>query len=199
MLLRLGDARHRAGDAEEALGAFREAAVIARAIDDDELLARAAIGFEETCWRPAIHDAGAVELLPGGGGRAPDGDSPLRARVLGGLARARTLGGDPGPRHGGARGVDRDVPPARRRADLAETLAAAFWSRGPRTNEQVYEMLLESVSIARALDDLELAGNALAWLVPSAVAICDHDAARDRLGGGLFDRAGRSASRSSST
>ncbi len=27
---------------------------------------------------------------------------------------------------------------------LAETLAAAFWSRGPRTNEQVNEMLLES-------------------------------------------------------
>ena len=64
---------------------------------------------------------------------------------------------------------------------LAETLAAAFWSRGPRTNEQVNEMLLESVALARELDDLELAGERLAWLVPSAVALCDHDAARDRL------------------
>ena len=181
MLLRLGDARHRAGDAEEALGAFREAAVIARELGDDELLARAAIGFEETCWRPAIHDAGAVELLEEAAGALPDGDSPLRARVLGGLARARTLGGDPDR---GMEVREASIAMSRRLGDersLAETLAAAFWSRGPRTNEQVYEMLLESVAIARALDDLELAGNALAWLVPSAVALCDHDAARDRL------------------
>ena len=181
VLLRLGDARHRAGDAEEALGAFREAAVIARALGDDELLARAAIGFEETCWRPAIHDAGAVELLEEAAEALPDGDSPLRARVLGGLARARTLGGDPDR---GMSAREASIAMSRRLGDersLAETLAAAFWSRGPRTNEQVYEMLLESVAIARALDDLELAGNGLAWLVPSAVAICDHDAARDRL------------------
>ena len=143
VLLRLGDARHRAGDAEEALGAFREAAVIARALGDDELLARAAIGFEETCWRPAIHDAGAVELLEEAADALPDGDSPLRARVLGGLARARTLGGDPDR---GMEVREASIAMSRRLGDersLAETLAAAFWSRGPRTNEQVYEMLLE--------------------------------------------------------
>ena len=94
VLLRLGDARHRAGDAEEALEAFREAAAIARDLGDGELLARAAIGFEETCWRPAIHDAGADELLEEAAAALPGDESPVRARVLGALARTLTLGGD---------------------------------------------------------------------------------------------------------
>jgi DNA-binding CsgD family transcriptional regulator/Mrp family chromosome partitioning ATPase len=181
VLLRLGDARHRAGDAEEALHAFREAAAIARELPDDELLARAAIGFEETCWRPAIHDAGARPLLEEAARALPADDSPLRARVIGGLARALTLLGDT---DGGAQAREASIAMSRRLGDkpsLSETLAAAFWSRGPRTNEQVNEMLLESYALARELDDLDLAGDALAWLVPSAVALCDHDAARDRL------------------
>ena len=181
VLLRLGDARHRAGDAEQALAAFREAAAIARDLRDAELLARSAIGFEETCWRPAIHDAGAVELLEEAAAALPEGDSPVRARVLGGLARALTLGGDA---ERGAAAREASIAMSRRLGDersLAETLAAAFWSRGPRTNEQVNEMLVESVTIARELDDLDLEGNALAWLVPAAVALCDHDTARARL------------------
>ena len=159
MLLRLGDARHRAGDAEEALEAFREAAAIARDLGDGELLARAAIGFEETCWRPAIHDAGADELLEEAAAALPGDESPVRARVLGALARTLTLGGDA---ERGAAAREASIAMSRRLGDdrsLAETLAAAFWSRGPRTNEQVNEMLLESVTIARELDDVELAGN----------------------------------------
>ena len=43
--------------------AFRAAAQIARDIGDASLLATAAVGFEEACWRPGITDEGAAELL----------------------------------------------------------------------------------------------------------------------------------------
>jgi predicted ATPase len=46
VFLELGTASHRAGDAVDALEAFRETAAIARELADGELLARAAIGFE---------------------------------------------------------------------------------------------------------------------------------------------------------
>ena len=34
---------------------------------------------------------------------------------------------------------------------------------------------------ARSSDDVEIEGEALSWLVPSYVVLCDHDAARDTL------------------
>ena len=61
--MQLGTARFRGGRSDEAMAAFRAAAQIAREIDDAELLAAAAVGFEEACWRPGITDEGAVELL----------------------------------------------------------------------------------------------------------------------------------------
>ena len=61
--LELGTARFRAGGSDDAIEAFRAAAQIAREIGDPNLLAAAAFGFEEACWRPGITDEGAVELL----------------------------------------------------------------------------------------------------------------------------------------
>ena len=63
VFLELGSASHRGGKAADALAAFRAAANIARELGDAELLARAAIGYEDACWRPGIADQGAVELL----------------------------------------------------------------------------------------------------------------------------------------
>src|SRR5262249_30577485 len=93
VLLRLGDASHKAGRAVEALAAFSEAADLARDLGDPELLALSAIGFEEACWRPGIVDAGAAELLEeaeGSGEQNPE----LRVRLLGGLARALDFRGE---------------------------------------------------------------------------------------------------------
>ena len=42
-------------------------------------------------------------------------------------------------------------------------------------------MLSEALDLARELDDVEIEGEALSWLVPSFVVLCDHDAARDTL------------------
>src|SRR5207253_1008666 len=53
-LLQLGTAQFRAGRSLDSLRSFREVAEIARSLGDGELLARAAIGYENACWRPGI-------------------------------------------------------------------------------------------------------------------------------------------------
>ena len=62
-LLELGAASHRAGNATDALEAFVSAAELARELDAAELLAQAAIGYEEACWRPGLPSREAIDLL----------------------------------------------------------------------------------------------------------------------------------------
>ena len=181
VMLRLGEACHRAGHADAALEAFRRAADVARALRHPEGLARAAIGFEQAAWRPAIHDAESVELLEEAAARLEEDDSELRALVLRGLARALELRGESGR---AALARDESIAMSRRRSDprtLGATLATAYWARGSSTNEEVTRMLLEARDIGRELEDVEIEGEALSWLVPSYVVLCDHDAARETL------------------
>jgi len=179
--LELGNVSHRAGRAVDALEAFRETAELARVLDDSELLARAAIGFEEACWRPAIHDAGSVELLEEAAAALGSDDSELLVRVLGGLARALEYRADP---IGAARARDESIAMARRRGDLrglALTLAGSWWSHGTSSAEEVDSMLTEALELGERLGDAEICAEALGWLVPSAVVLCDHDSARRAL------------------
>ncbi len=81
ILLELGEASNRAGNAPKALEAFRAAAEIGREHDDAELLARAAIGYEDACWRPSIIDEGAVELLEEAAEKLGDGDPGAPGRA----------------------------------------------------------------------------------------------------------------------
>ena len=182
VMLRLGQTCHLAGHADAALEAFAETAELARSLGDPELLARAAIGFEEACWRPAFHELGAVELLEEAAVALPADDSELRARVLGGLARALELRGDSGR---AALARDESISMSRRRDDrrtLGMTLAQSYWSRGSSSNEDVNRMLNEARALGEELDDVDLQGEALSWLVPSYVVLGDHDAAREWLG-----------------
>jgi DNA-binding CsgD family transcriptional regulator len=57
----------------------------------------------------------------------------------------------------------------------------AYWARGSSMNEEVNRMLLEARAIGHELDDDLVSGEAVAWLVPSYVVLCDHHAARDAL------------------
>jgi tetratricopeptide (TPR) repeat protein len=182
VMLRLGDACNRAGHADAALEAFRRATELARSLGDPEVLARAAIGFEQSAWRPSIHDSEAVELLEEATAALGEDDSELRALGLSGLARALDLRGD-SSRAAFVR--DQSIAMSRRRADprtLAATLAMAYWARGSSTNEDVNRMLLEARDLGRELEDVEIEGEALSWLVPSYVVLCDHDAARETVG-----------------
>ncbi len=176
--IELGYACHRAGRSPEALAAFRGAAEVAREIGDVELLARAAIGFEEACWRPAIHDEGAVELLEEAVETVGTEPSELRVRLLGALTRALDFKGD----HARARPV-RDEATAMARAlgdsaGLGWVLSSAYWSRGSRPDDEVNRLLVEALAIGEELDDDTICAEALWWLVPSYVALRDHESAR---------------------
>jgi hypothetical protein len=179
-MLRLGDACNRAGHADAALDAFSRAAELGRSLGDPGACARAAIGFEQSSWRPAIHDAESVELLEEADAALEQDDSGLRARVLSGLARARL------PRRVESRGArtrrgDRDVSSSRRPEHARHDPPYVVLGAGSSTNEDVNRMLLEARHRTGARRRRDRGRGAL-WLAPSFVVLCDHDAARDATG-----------------
>jgi DNA-binding CsgD family transcriptional regulator/tetratricopeptide (TPR) repeat protein len=180
--LELGDASHRAGNAVDALAAFAEAARIARGRDDAQLLARAAIGYEEACWRPSVSDRGAVELLEEADRALGDEDSRLRVGVLGGLARALDFQGRRDP---GAAARSDAIAMARRLGDktaLATVLMRSYWSHGTTSLGEVLDMLTEARDLGEELAQIEIRAEAMAWRVPALVAMCDVDSARREIG-----------------
>src|SRR3954454_2136120 len=171
ILLDLGTAAQRAGKANDAQEAFRAAAQIARELGDTELLARAAIGYEDACWRPGIADRDAVELLEEASAALGEDDHELRVGLLGGLRRALDYGGA----HERAAAVRAEaVELARRlddRAGLATLLTRAYWSRGTHTHTEMLGMLAEAVEIADELGNTEIRAEATSWRVPTFVAL----------------------------
>ena len=177
-LIELGFAYHRAGKALDALDAFRSAAEIARSIADAPLLARAAIGYEEACWRPGMHDQGAGALLEEAAAGLGAEDSTLRVGLLAGLARALDFQGDHAR---GAAVRTSAIAMARRlddRAGLATVLMRAYWSRGASSLDEILAMLTEARDLGEQLGNTEIRAEAMAWTVPAYVALCDIDSAR---------------------
>jgi DNA-binding CsgD family transcriptional regulator/tetratricopeptide (TPR) repeat protein len=178
VLIELGEASNRGGRASDALHAFHSAAEIARELDDAELLARAATGYEDACWRPGIHDQGAVELLEEAVGALGEDDCGLRVRLLSGLARALDF---QGRRDEGAVARADAIELARRLEDrpaLAGVLVRAYWSRGATPLDEILAMLTEAHDIAAELGDTELRAEAMSWRVPAFVALRDLASAR---------------------
>ena len=179
--LELGTAYFRAGASLDSLAAFRAAADVARALGDGELLAGAAIGFEDTCWRPGISDEGALELLEEASRELAPVDSPLRVRLLAGLARALDFQGD----HARGSGVrDSAVSMGRRLDDrhgLATTLMRSYWSRCATTLDEILAMLTEARDLAAELGDLELQAEAMEWRVAALMALGQIDTATREL------------------
>jgi DNA-binding CsgD family transcriptional regulator/tetratricopeptide (TPR) repeat protein len=177
VLIELGMAEHRAGRSEDALDAFRSATEIARTLGDAELLAQAAIGYEEANWRPGFsHNPRgfleeAVEALG-------DQESQLRVGVLSGLARAFDHQGQ----QERAAIVRRNaIGLARRlddRAGLATVLVRSYWSRGVTPIEEILEMLTEAKALGEELGNTEMQAEAMSWRVPTFVAIADIPSAR---------------------
>ena len=180
-LLELGDACHRGGKALDALAAFRAAADIGRELYDPRLLARAAIGYEDACWRPGMADQGAVELLEEAAGALGDEYSELRVGLLGGLARALDFQGD---FERGAIVRSSAIAMSRELGDqvgLAHVLMRAYWSLGASSLEEILDMVTESRDIGEELGDNEIRVEAMAWRVPTFVALCDHESARSEI------------------
>jgi DNA-binding CsgD family transcriptional regulator len=176
-LLELGAANHRAGKATDSLDAFTSAAEIARALDSGELLARAAIGYEDACWRPGVI-RNAIELLEEALAAVDDSSDELRIGLLAGLSRALDFSGE---RERGALVRDNAIALARRyedRAGLAKVLAGSYWARGTTPLEEILSMLTEARDLGQELGDAEIQTDAMSWRVPAFVALSDLDSAR---------------------
>ena len=177
-LLELGAASHRAGNATDALEAFLSAADMARELDAPELLARAAIGYEEACWRPGLPSRVAIDLLEEALAALNPDSGELRTGLLAGLARALDLLGE---RERGAIVRESAVALARSREDsfgLAKVLVRSYWARGTTPLEEILPMLTEARDLAEELGDAEIFTEAMAWRVPTFVALGDLKSAR---------------------
>jgi DNA-binding CsgD family transcriptional regulator/tetratricopeptide (TPR) repeat protein len=175
--LELGTACHRAGRALDALDAFRSAAAIARDLVEPRLLARAAVGYEDACWRPGFTDQGAVELLEEAAAALGEEQSALRVGLLSGLARALDFQGDD---ERGTVPRTAAITMARALGDrhaLARVLVRSYWSRGTSL-DRVLAMVTEARDIGAELGDTELRAEAMSWRAPALVALADLDAAR---------------------
>jgi DNA-binding CsgD family transcriptional regulator/tetratricopeptide (TPR) repeat protein len=189
--LELGTACYSAGNWGEAVEAFAAAAEIAREAGDAELLARAAIGFEDACWGEGRAQRPALELLEEASAALGEGESTLRIGLLSALARVLSYRGD----HGRAAVIHANATDmARRLGDrrgLATLLARAYSARGTRTLEEILQMLTEACALADELGDIESQGAARGWRVVAWIALGELESARRDLAefAGMADRA----------
>ncbi|HEY2480313.1 MAG TPA: AAA family ATPase [Solirubrobacterales bacterium] len=182
VLLELGAAANRAGESTQALDAFAAAADIGRELGSPPILAEAAIGFEDACWRPGFVEGKSVALLEEALADLDDSDQELRIALLAGLARA--LGFQSQPERAA---IVRESAVALARAGderlgLAKVLVRSYWSRGSTPLAETLEMLTEARDIASELGDAETYAEAMGWRVPTFVALCDLGAARVEVG-----------------
>ena len=167
--LELGTACYRAGRSLESLAAFRSVAETARELGDSTLLARAAIGFENTCWRVAITDEGAIDLCEEALAALGPEDSEERVLLLSSLARAGSFVGH----HDRGATLQRDAMEMARRLDfqpgLATVLMRSYWSRGSMNIDEVLDLLDESREIAAEIGDIEVKAEAMEWRIAALI------------------------------
>lgn len=181
LLLALGEAQRKAGDVQDAMASFQRAADLARGLGSSEDLAQAALGFEETTWRPGLPGHAAVQLLREALVALGEGDGRLKARALGSLARALAFTGAMDP----AGAVEEQaVAMARRLGDpatLAATLKGRFFSRlRPENIAARLAAASELLQLGEEVGDQEAVLNAHAWRLFDLMELGDI-AAVDRL------------------
>lgn len=158
LLLRLGDARWRAGDARGARSTFEEAIGAARRLGAVELLARAALGYVTALGGFLLFarfEAGATgaDVLEEALSALPQGDSPLRARLLARLAVELYSANSPVERRVSLSGEAIEM--ARRLGDseaLVTALHARHWALA--TPEMVLERLAHTDEMLRVAEEV---------------------------------------------
>jgi DNA-binding CsgD family transcriptional regulator len=161
LLLVLGEAQRKAGEFPLSVETFQRAADVARMLRSPQDMARAALEFEQATWRAWLPVEPAVRLLREALGQLGREDSALRARTLGGLARALLYSG---LQKEAAECSEQAVAMARRIRDLG---ALAFnlgimlnmpWQ--PEESEKRLVYANEMLRLAEATHDLELVSQA---------------------------------------
>jgi DNA-binding CsgD family transcriptional regulator/tetratricopeptide (TPR) repeat protein len=164
LILALGGAQRSSGEYPQALETFRHVADLARRSGAPEDLAHAALGFEETSWRPGLPGDAAARLLHDALQALGETESPLKARVLGSLARAMVFTGALDQ----AAVVEKQaVEMARRLGDpatLAATLQAGLPARWrPENTATRLATTDELISLAEAAGDKDLLLHTYCW------------------------------------
>jgi DNA-binding CsgD family transcriptional regulator/tetratricopeptide (TPR) repeat protein len=176
--LELGAASHAAGSSGDAADAFTAAAEIGRHAGDAELLARAAIGFEDACWGEGQAQLAALALLEEASAALGEGETKLRVGLLSALARVLSYLGD----HGRAAIIRANaIGMARRlgdRRELAMLLARSYSARGTGTLEETLDMLTEACALGDELGDPEIQGEARGWRPVAWMAMGELESAR---------------------
>jgi class 3 adenylate cyclase/DNA-binding CsgD family transcriptional regulator len=188
--LELGTANYRGGRTADALDAFQAAAAIARERGDAELLARAAIGFEDAWWRPGLAGRDAIELLEEAAAALGDEETALRVMVLAGLSRSLARVGE----HARGSVVQAGaVAMARRLGDrrpLAVVLTRSGWQIRREGPDRVLEQLAEARDLAEEIGDVQFHTESVFWRVTAFAAKGDLAAARREVRK-LLDAVGR--------
>jgi DNA-binding CsgD family transcriptional regulator/tetratricopeptide (TPR) repeat protein len=177
----LGVALHRAGDTEAAIESFAASAALARECDDNEAFARAAVAFEEACWRPGVIDHRALELLTEAHARLDPADSALRVGVLACLGSALAVDGQ--HEAGGAR-WEEAVAMARHVGDrraLAAALFRGLWARGTRSSQELLDALTEACALAEEVGDFDLRSEIGGFCMRLLIELYDLGGARREL------------------
>jgi hypothetical protein len=164
LLLALGEARLWAGETTEARSAFQRAAKVARTARLPERLARAALGYGRIVVVVGVSDEPLIALLREALAALPQGDSALRVRLLGRLARELHFAPDSAERE--ALSLE-GVAMARRLGDPA-TVASALGARhvavwAPDTLDERLATVDEMLRLGAAAGDQRLLFDAQVW------------------------------------
>jgi tetratricopeptide (TPR) repeat protein len=176
LLLSLGTAQSRAGDARAARETFLRAAGVARKLAAPDRLARAALGYGAGMggFEFGRVDDGLVALLTESRAALGEDDGPLLARVLGRLA-TELYYSDRGEERVAL--GERAVEMARRigdRGTLASTLSARFLTLwGPENSVQRLQIASDVVALGEEARDRELVLRGHVWRIVSLMELGD--------------------------
>jgi DNA-binding CsgD family transcriptional regulator/plastocyanin len=177
-LFLLGEAQRKSNDFSDALSTLAAAAKAASGLGLHELLAQAALAYEQTSWRSGIVSPNPlpVQLLEEALREVPETTPALRARLSGALGRALLYANAESEARAQ---VARSIAMARQVGDPAvlaaniSNLFNFFW--GPESTEELLRSATEMVAAARQSGDLEMVHDAHAWRLPLYLELGDSD------------------------
>jgi class 3 adenylate cyclase/DNA-binding CsgD family transcriptional regulator len=175
LLFLLGEAQRKSGDFPAALSTLHETAKAASGLGLQDILAQAALAYEQTMWRSRLSsDPPPGQLLEEALHKVPASDPALRARLSGALGRALLYSNAEAKAR---EQVTDSIAMARKVGDPAvlaanlENLFDFYW--GPESSEELLRAATEMVAAARQCGDLEMVHNAYAWRLPLRMELGD--------------------------